>query len=193
MAYLDRGFSDETAAPSLDFLHAAKIGMFWTASGASWISPPHALVLVMLLLPSGSASARPHSVDPMDWLIQHICANSGNRPIAADPYNGCGAGSFERRLRVNDPMPYLRHDQPGKDGDHPNGFQRLDAHPFVDIRTNTIAAANDFDFDYIEPYGSMHPGDGDGFDVYRVAKGYISGGGTRDGSGYSQTFFGPDC
>lgn len=90
-------------------------------------------------------------------------------------------------------MPYLRHDQPGKDGDHPNGFQRLDSHPIIDVHTQTIIAANDFDFDYVEPYGPMHPGDGDGFDVYRVANGYTSGGGTRDGSGYSQTFFGPDC
>jgi hypothetical protein len=54
-------------------------------------------------------------------------------------------------------------------------------------------SANDFDFDYFEPYGAMHPGDGDGFDLYRVANGYVTGGGTRDGGGYSQTFFGADC
>ena len=54
-------------------------------------------------------------------------------------------------------------------------------------------AANDFDFDYFEPYGVTHPGDGDGFDVYRVAKGWVTGGGTRDGGGYSASFFGADC
>jgi hypothetical protein len=151
------------------------------------------LVLALLLFASSSASARPHSVDPMDWLVQHICADSANRPIAVDPYDGCGAGSLERRLRLGDPMPYLRHDQPGKDSDHPNGFQRLDSHPIIDVHTRTIVAANDYDFDYVDSYGSMHPGDGDGFDVYRVTNGYTTGGGTRDGSGYSQTFFDPDC
>jgi hypothetical protein len=59
----------------------------------------------------------PHSVDPMDWLIQHIYADSANRPIAVDPYESCGVGSVERRLQLDDPMPYLCRDQPGKDGD----------------------------------------------------------------------------
>jgi hypothetical protein len=90
-------------------------------------------------------------------------------------------------------MPFLRHDQPGKNEDHPDGYQRHDAHPMIDVHTRTVVSANDFDFDYIEPYGAMHPGDGDGFDLYRVANGYVTGGSTRDGSGYSQTFFGPDC
>ncbi len=39
----------------------------------------------------------------------------------------------------------------------------------------------------------MHPGDGDGYDVYRVANGWVTGGDTRDGGGYSQSFFGADC
>jgi hypothetical protein len=175
-------------------LTAAKIDIFRMTFRASRISPrARAAVALLLFFAGGSASARPHSVDPMDWLIQHICVDASNRPIAADPYGGCGAGSLERRLLLDDPIPYLRHDQPGKGGDHPNGFQRLDSHPILDVHSNTVVAANDFDFDYFEPYGPMHPGDGDGFDVYRVADGYASGGGTRDGSGYSQSFFGSDC
>ena len=39
----------------------------------------------------------------------------------------------------------------------------------------------------------MHPGDGDGYDVYRVANGWVTGGDTRDGGGYSQSEFGADC
>ena len=39
----------------------------------------------------------------------------------------------------------------------------------------------------------MHPDDGDGYDDYRVADGYVSGGGTRDGGGNRQSFFGPGC
>jgi hypothetical protein len=147
----------------------------------------------LLLFSAGSASARPHSTDPMDWLIQHVCVDAANRPIAVDPYNGCPAGSRERRLGLSDPMPYLRHDQPGRNGDHPNGYHRVDSHPIIDVHTRTIVAANDFDFDYVAPYGAMHPGDGDGADLYRVANGYATGGATRDGGGYSQTFFGPDC
>jgi hypothetical protein len=158
--------------------------------------PPRILAgaaAALALFGAGSALANPHSVDPMDWLIQHICVGSTDRPIAADPYYGCPAGSRERRLGLRDPMPYLRHDQPGRNGDHPDGYQRHDAYPIIDVHTRTVVSANDFDFDYVEPYAAMHPGDGDGFDLYRVANGYASGGGTRDDSGYSQTFFGPDC
>jgi hypothetical protein len=147
----------------------------------------------LLLFAADSALANPHSTDAMDWLIQHVCVDFADQPIAADPYYGCPAGSRQRRLGMHDPMPYLRHDQPGKNGDHPDGYQRHDAHPIIDVHTRTVVSANDFDFDYFEPYGTMHPGDGDGFDLYWVADGYASGGGTRDGSGYSQAFFGPDC
>lgn len=129
----------------------------------------------------------------MDWLIQHVCADELNKPIAVDPYGGCPAGTHERRLAVGEDLPYYRHDQPGQNRDHPLGFQRHDAYPLVDRRYGGVFSANDFDFDYVEPYGVMHPGDGDGFDVYRVAKGWVTGGGTRDGGGYSASFFGADC
>ena len=76
---------------------------------------------------------------------------------------------------------------------HPLGFQRHDAYPIIDRRYGGVVSANDFDFDYSEPYGVMHPGDGDGYDVYRVANGWVTGGDTRDGGGYSQSFFGADC
>jgi hypothetical protein len=32
----------------------------------------------------GSAATRPHSADPMDRLIQHICADMADRPITVD-------------------------------------------------------------------------------------------------------------
>jgi len=170
-------------------------------SGLSWrmnsdVSAPRTavgVVAALLLFGAGSALSNTHSTDPMDWLIQHVCVDSTDQPIAGDPYYGCPASSRERRLGLHDPMPYLRHDQPGRNGDHPDGYQRHDAHPMIDVHTRTVMSANDFDFDYFEPYGAMHPGDGDGFDLYRVANGYATGGGTRDGSGYSQTFLGPDC
>ena len=92
---------------------------------------------------------------------------------------------------INEQPPYYRHDEP--DRSHPLGFQRHDAYPIVDRRYGGVVSANDFDFDYSEPYGVMHPGDGDGYDVYRVAEGWATGGDTRDGGGYSQSFFGTDC
>jgi hypothetical protein len=140
------------------------------------------------------AEARPHSLDPLDWIIQHVCAaDLTDAPVSADPYDGCPSGSHERRMKVGDPMPYYRHDQPGANGNHPLGFQRRDAYPLIDRHYGGIVSANDFNFDYSEPYGQMHPGDGDGYDVYRVANGYVTGGDTRDGGGYSSSFFGADC
>jgi hypothetical protein len=138
-----------------------------------------------------AAAARPHSTDPMDWIIQHVCADAADKPIPADPYGGCPSGAHERRLKVGEPLPYYRHDEPVKD--HPLGYQRHDAYPLVDRHYGGVFSANDFDFDYIEPYGVMHPGDGDGFDVYRVAEGWVSGGGTRDGGGFSASHFGTEC
>ena len=76
---------------------------------------------------------------------------------------------------------------------HPHGMHRHDSYPLIDRHFGGVVSANDLDFDYHEPYGVMHPGDGDGYDVFRVADGYVSGSGSRDGSGYRQTFFGPGC
>ena len=138
-------------------------------------------------------AAQAHSIDPMDWLIQHVCANAADKPVPADPYDGCPAGTHERRLKIGDPMPYLRHDMPGRNSSHPLGFQRHDAYPLVDLHDGGIFSANDYDFDYTTPYGRFEPGDGDGFDVYRVWRGYATAGDTRDGGGYTQTAFGPEC
>ena len=160
------------------------------------------LVLVLTLGVSASgilgaaaepAPARPHSTDPLDWLIQHVCADSADKPVPADPYDGCPAGTHERRMKLGDPFPYFRHGPPGRKGNHPQGLVRRDAYPLIDLRDGGITSANDFDFGYEGAYGRFRPADGDGYDVYRVWKGYVTGGGTRDGKGYSQDMFGPEC
>ena len=135
-------------------------------------------------------SAAQTSSSPWDWIIQHVCADASDLPVPADPYYGCPAGTHKRRLTKGDPMPYFRHDQPWPG--YPNGYQRHDAYVLLDQRGGFVSA-NDFDFDYYAPYGVFHPGDGDGYDVYRVVGGYVSGSGTRDGSGYSQTFWDAGC
>ena len=150
-----------------------------------------AVSLLAPLFTVGPAAARAHSTDPWDWILQHVCADASDRPVPADPYDGCPNGTHERPLKLGDPMPYLRHDQPAPG--HPDGFQRHDSYPLVDRHFGGVVSASDFDFDYHEPYGAMHPGDGDGYDVYRVSDGYVSGSGTRDAGGYRQTFFGPGC
>ena len=150
-----------------------------------------AVSLLAPLFTVGPAAARSHSTDPWDWILQHVCADASDRPVPADPYDGCPNGTHERPLKLGDPMPYLRHDQPA--AGHPDGFQRHDSYPLVHRHFGSVVSASDFDFDYHEPYGAMHPGDGDGYDVYRVSDRYVSGSGTRDAGGYRQTFFGPDC
>ena len=98
------------------------------------------LLLAFSAFPS-PALARAHSADPWDWIIQHVCADASDRPVPADPYNGCPSGTHERRLKLGDPMPYLRHDQPGPG--QPHGFQRHNSYPLVDRHFGGIVSAND--------------------------------------------------
>ena len=69
-----------------------------------------AWIASLVLLPS-AAPAKALSMDPWDWIIQHVCADASDRPNGTDPYDGCPAETHERRLKLGDPMPYLRHDQ----------------------------------------------------------------------------------
>jgi hypothetical protein len=147
--------------------------------------------LLALLLVAGTTPALAHSSDPWDWLIQHVCADTADRPVPADPYDGCPSGTHERRLKLGDPLPYLRHTPPNKD--HPLGAQRTDSYPLIDVHTGQTISANDFDYDFFEPFGRFKPGGGDGYDVYWVSNGFVSVGSTRDRNGYSTTFFGPEC
>ena len=153
---------------------------FWLAAG-SW--------LPVLADNAPPAATRVHSTDPMDWIIQHVCADASDHPVAADPYYKCPAGTKERRLQIADPLPYLRHDQPKPN--RPHGVQRHDAYPIQDRRYGGIVSANDFDFG--ESYGTMEPGSGDGYDLYRVIDGWVSVGDTRDGASFSMSFLGAAC
>lgn len=84
------------------------------------------------------------STNPWDWIIQHICADASDSPVAVDPYGGCPAGTRDRRLTLNDQLPYWKHDQPtAKSSD---GAQRHDSHPLPDRQFGGSISANDFDF-----------------------------------------------
>jgi len=52
---------------------------------------------------------------------------------------------------------------------------------------------SELDFYYDRPYFTFEAGDGDGYEVYRISNGWVSATQTRDGGGYSQTFYGSGC
>lgn len=125
-----------------------------------------------------------------DWLLKNVCADASNRPVAADPYYGCPAGTTERDIQIGEPLPYVNHDQP--QAGHPDGYQRRDSYPVLDKSGNPLAV-NAMDFGYDRPYGTFEAGDGDGYDLLTIRNGWASASETRDGGGYSQTFYGSGC
>jgi hypothetical protein len=128
------------------------------------------IAAALLLFVFGSAATRPHSADPMDRLIQHICADTADHPITVDlmpvvrPFRasvgfGCVTQCPTCAMTAGQERRPPRRFSPGR-------FARDGRCPY-----QTVVAANDFDFDYVEPYGAMHPGDGDGFDIYTEYRG----------------------
>jgi hypothetical protein len=125
-----------------------------------------------------------------DWITKNVCVDASNRPVLADPYGGCLPGTTERDIQIGEALPYLNHDQPYTG--HPDGYQRHDAYPVLDKSGNPLTVV-EMDFGYDRPYGTFEAGDGDGYDLYSIHNGWVSAGGTRDGGGYSQTFWGSGC
>lgn len=152
------------------------------------------LPLVLLLGCGAPAEPVPDPVDPLrrpllgttaeDLLIQDVCVAADGRLLADDPYDGCPAGATQRDLRVGEPLPYHRHDQPGPGA--PLGYQRHDAFPRPGTGRRYVSP---FDF---APFGEYNP-DRDGYDVVEADGSFASIVGTRDPVGLSQTFFGPGC
>ena len=127
-------------------------------------------LLVAGLIPVEPAAAQT-STAPWDWIIQHICADASNRPVAVDPYGGCPAGTQDRRLGLQNSLPYWKHDQPTAKS--PNGTQRHNSHPLRDRQFGGIISANDFDPH--QPTSAAHHG----YDVYRAVDGYVSSSATE--------------
>jgi len=67
-----------------------------------------------------------------------------------------------------------------------------DAYPVTELSGNPLVV-NEFDFDYFRDYFIFEAGDGDGYDLYSIRNGWVSATQTRDGGGYSQTFYGSGC
>jgi hypothetical protein len=125
----------------------------------------------------------PESV--IDLLIQKVCVDPGGKVLPVDPF-ACGDPNRLRRLRVGEAQPYHNHDVslPG----HPEGMQRKDSYPVLDLR-GRLLVVNPFNY---EPFDRFKAS-GDGYDIYRATGGWVSGAETRDGGGFSTTFFGAGC
>ena len=126
--------------------------------------------------------------DYADLLVQDVCVAADGRLLSDDPYDGCPAGATRRDLRVGEPLPYHRHDQPGPGA--PLGYQRHDSFPRPGIPGGTGPRyVSPFDF---APFGELNPAH-DGYDVIEADGAFASIVGTRDPVGLAQTFFGPGC
>jgi hypothetical protein len=121
----------------------------------------------------------------IDLLIQKVCVDRGGKVLPVDPF-ACRDPDRLRPLRIGEALPYHHHDQP-RPG-HPEGVQRKDSYPMLDLRGRLLVVST-FDF---EPFGRFKAW-GDGYDIYVVRDGWASVGGTRDGGGFSTTFFGAGC
>lgn len=144
-----------------------------------------AIVADAAIAPDLAAGPDMASVPFEDYLIQDVC-EGGNGLLSDDPYDGCPQGSAQRNLRVGDPLPYHRHDQP--DGNNPLGFQRHDSFPRPGPG-GTIRYVHPFDF---APFGEYNPAS-DGYDVSEADGDWAAIVGTRDPGGLAQTFYAPGC
>jgi len=117
--------------------------------------------------------------DLEDYLIQKVCVDANGKVLPADP---CfpPPGATLRNLRIGEKLPYYKHDQPGVG--LPNGHQRHDSYPALDKDGNKIVV-NPFIFD-------DNNAPDNGCDIYTVRDGWASAGETRDGGGFSTTFWG---
>jgi hypothetical protein len=125
------------------------------------------------------------NAEAMDFLVQKVCVDGTGQVERIDPY-GCPAGDRLRALNPGESLPYHKHDQP--DAAHPDGAQRHDSWPVRDP-SGKLLVINPFEY---APFGRFHPW-GDGYDIYVVRDGWASVGETRDGGGFSTTFFGRNC
>jgi hypothetical protein len=156
-------------------------------STSRWLLLPAISLCIVSLSASEASAALPPEYD---WLLKNGCADASNTLVAADPYYGCPPGTTERDIQIGEALPYINHDQPQTG--HPDGYQRRDAYPVLDKLGNSLVV-NAMDFGYDRPYGTFEAGDGDGYDLLTIRNGWVSAAGTRDGGGYSQTFYGSGC
>jgi hypothetical protein len=153
------------------------------------------VLTALALLAAGPASAV--SPEVRDFLIQDVCVDAQDRPIAGDPYT-CAA---RRDLRPGETLPYLRTD-------NANGaiYQSVFAFPVrspnpADPNPRVVVAkefgGNDIgtafrDFDRCTN-GNCTPVFRDGYDIVEMNGTYVSFTGTSDPGINNQTFWRSGC
>ncbi len=113
-----------------------------------------------------------------DYLVPKVCSTRSDVPVVGDPCL-CGSGSAPRPLAPTDLLTYHKVDQ--------NHAQRHDSYLMRSVSGDQLVVSP---FDFRE-YGRFEPWEG--YTVLQVKKGWVSSAGTRDGTGFSTTFFGRDC
>lgn len=122
--------------------------------------------------------------DPWTWLLKSVCVDSHDHVLAGvDPYGGCPAGSMIRKMRIDDPMPYRGEAQTV------NLFRDVLAP--IRLLDGSTAAVIAFDWQPLNQY-NLYAGS-DGYDVFGVKDGWVSGFNTQDGGAYGQTFMQANC
>lgn len=119
------------------------------------------------------------------YLVEEVCLSHAGRALPIDPYS-CPYGDTLRPVEIGEPLPYHKHDQPGPD--YPDGYQQHDSYPARDLGGDVLIV-NPFDYEPFDRFKSWE----DGYDIYRLKDGWVSGGETEDGGGFSTTFFGANC
>ncbi len=117
-----------------------------------------------------------------DWLVRKVCADSSDRPVPTDPYDGCPSGTTMRQQKMGDPLPYHIADLPGE--------QRADAWWTYDKDMNPYYF-HTFDYTPFNQYNLFSYSDG--HDSYSIKNGWVSIADTRDGGGYGTTWWGSGC
>jgi hypothetical protein len=145
------------------------------------------LFVIFALTVAGSSSATPASESGLlDWILPKICVDGGNKPVSADPYRGCPAGTKTRPIASGDPLPYRKLDNAKQ--------QYKDIYPRVGADGTDYAVVS---FDWLDPKNdgaSRFKVWADGYDAYVTKDGWASGSETRIGTGeYATTFFGAGC
>jgi hypothetical protein len=135
------------------------------------------LLILLLALPVAAHTQSSGDAAAYNLLIQKVCVDAHDHTLPADPMT---CPTHRRALRPGEPLPYHRYDQIHN--------QQHDSYPIVEL-DGTLAVNNPFNY---EPFDEFNA-NGDGFDLYEVHDGWVSTGQTRDGGGFTTTFFGEGC
>jgi hypothetical protein len=144
------------------------------------------LIWPVLLCSTHGLAGKALAMDAEDWVIQKVCVDASGNVVPADPYF-CPKGDTLRPLAVGERMPYYRHDQPSQPG-NPNGFQRHDSYPILDLQGDQLIMNSRIPMRGASENLDQLPH----YDVNLIDNNWLTGSETRDGTGFSQAFFGAD-